>query len=56
MANAVRVLETDDGLFIIGAYPSARLLEVVARLTESGELFVFHAMPLRPVYAGRYLP
>ena len=46
----------DDGLFVIGADASGRMLELVARPAEAGDLLVFHAMPLRPVNAKRYLP
>jgi len=56
VANAVRLVDTDDGLFIIGADPSGRLLELIARPDEVDDLVVFHAMLLRPVNAARYLP
>lgn len=55
-AHAVRVIDTDDGLLIIGADTAGRMLELAGRLTEAGDLVVFHAMPLRPVNAKRYLP
>ncbi len=55
-ANAIRLVDTDDGLFVIGADSSGRMLELVARPTESGEIVVFHAMPLRTINAKRYLP
>ena len=53
--NAVRLVEVDDGLFLVGADASGQMLELVARSTEGGELVVFHAMSLRPVNAARYL-
>jgi len=53
--NAVRMVEVEDGLFLIGADASGQMLELVARSTEDGELVVFHAMTLRPVNATRYL-
>jgi hypothetical protein len=56
LTNAVRLIDTDDGLFVIGADRSGQLLELVARATEDGELLVFHAMLLRPASARRYLP
>lgn len=56
VANAIRLVDTDDGLFIIGADLSGQLLELIARPVEAGDLVVFHAMPLRPVNAQRYLP
>ena len=56
VANAIRLVDTDDGLFVIGADSSGRMLELVARSTESGEVVVFHAMPLRTINANRYLP
>lgn len=56
VTNAIRVIDIDDGLFIIGADMSGQILELVARPTEHGDLVVFHAMPLRPVNAKRYLP
>ena len=31
VANAIRVVDTDDGLFIIGVDAAARLLELLAR-------------------------
>jgi len=43
-------------LFVIGADASGRMLELVARTSEAGEVVVFHAMPLRTVNAKRYLP
>ena len=55
VTNAIRLIETDDGLFVIGANTSGRMLEVVARPTEAGGLIVFHAMPLRPTNGKRYL-
>lgn len=48
VTNAIRLIETDDRLFVIGADTSGRMLEVVARPTETAGLIVFHAMPLRP--------
>lgn len=56
MANAIRVVDTDDGLFIIGADASGQLLELLVRSTEADGLIVSHAMPLRPANAKRYLP
>lgn len=56
VTNAIRVLDTDDGMFVIGADASGKVLELVARPTEDGDLLVFHAMPLRPINAKRYLP
>lgn len=56
VANAIRLIDTDDGLFVIGADASGRMLELIARPAEAGDLVVFHAMPLRPVNAKRYLP
>lgn len=53
---AIRLIDTDDGVLIIGADASGQMLELVARPTEDGDLVVFHAMPLRPVNANRYLP
>lgn len=55
VAQAMRVIETEDGLFVIGPDTAGRLLELVARPGEEGELVVFHAMPLRSVNAERYL-
>jgi len=55
-ANAMRVIDTGDGLFIIGADAAGRMLELAGRPDEAGDLVVFHAMPLRPVNAKRYLP
>jgi len=55
VANAVRVIDLDDGLFVIGADASGGMLELIARTTEQGDLVVFHAMPLRPANAKRYL-
>lgn len=49
-------IDTDDGLFIIGADTAGRTLELAGRPDEGGDLVVFHAMPLRPVNAKRYLP
>lgn len=45
----------DDGLFIIGADASGRLLELVGCRTGQDGV-VLHAMPLRAVNAKRYLP
>ncbi len=56
VVNAIRLVETDDGLFVIGADACGRMLELVARPAEAGDLVVFHAMPLRPANAKRYLP
>jgi hypothetical protein len=56
VANAVRVVDTGDGLFIIGADTAGRMLELAGGLGEAGDLVIFHAMPLRPVNAKRYLP
>jgi len=56
VANAIRVVDTDDGVFVVGADAAGRLLELVARPAEAGDLVVFHAMPLRPANAKRYLP
>lgn len=36
--NAVRLIETDDGLFIIGAGTFGQLLELIARPVKTGEL------------------
>ena len=55
-ANAVRVIDTNDGLLIIGADTAGRMLELAGRPDEAGDLVVFHAMPLRGAYARRYLP
>jgi len=55
VVNAIRLVETDDGLFVIGADASGRMLELVARSAEAGDLVVFHAMTLRPANAKRYL-
>ena len=52
----MRVIDTGDGLFIIGADAAGRMLELAGRPDETGDLVVFHAMPLRPVNAKRYLP
>ncbi len=51
VTNANRLIETDDGLFVIGAGTSGRMLEVVARPTETGGLIVFHASPSDPPMA-----
>lgn len=53
--NAVRLVQMDDGLFIIGADASGRLLELVGCRTGQDGV-VLHAMPLRAVNAKRYLP
>lgn len=55
VTNAIRLVATDDAVFVIGADDSGRILELVARTTDD-DLVVFHAMPLRPVNAKRYLP
>ena len=55
VANAIRLVDIDAGLFVIGADKSGQLLELVARPDDAGELVVFHAMPLRPTNARRYL-
>ena len=55
VTTAIRLVATDDGVFVIGADDSGRMLELVARTTDD-DLVVFHAMPLRPVNAKRYLP
>lgn len=55
LANAVRVVEIDDGLLVIGPDSSGQLLEALARIAEEGELVVFHAMALRSANAKRYL-
>jgi hypothetical protein len=55
IANAIRLIEHDDGLLFIGPDHAADLLEVLARQGTEG-LVVFHAMPLRPSYRERYLP
>ncbi len=52
----MRLVETDDGLFVIGADMSGQMLELLAVEAETGDLVVFHAMPLRPENAKRYLP
>lgn len=54
--NSIRVIETDDGFFVIGADAAGQMLELVARPDEAGGLVVFHAMTLRPANAKRYLP
>lgn len=56
VANAIRLIDTDDGLFLVGADTTGRLLELLVRLTKDGDLIVFHAMPLRAANAKRYLP
>jgi hypothetical protein len=43
VANAIRLVDTDDGLFVISADASGRMLELVARPAEAGDLVVFHA-------------
>lgn len=53
---AIRVMETDDGLFVIGPSEAGRMLELNARPISADELLVFDAMPLRPANARRYLP
>jgi hypothetical protein len=37
LTNAVRLIDTDDGLFVIGADHSGQFLELVARATEAGD-------------------
>ncbi len=54
--NAIRLVDIDEGLFIIGADISGQILELVARPDENGDVVVFHAMPLRTINAKRYLP
>jgi hypothetical protein len=44
-ANAMRVIDTGDGLFIIGADATGRMLELAGRPDEAGDLVVF--MPCR---------
>jgi len=44
VANAIRLVDTDDRLFVIGADAARQLLELVARSTEADDLVVFHAM------------
>lgn len=56
IANAIRVVRTDDGLFVIGPDAGGRMLELIARPISAEELLVFHAMPLRPANSQRYLP
>lgn len=56
VTHAIRLIDTDDGVFVIGADVSGQLLELVAGPTEDDDLVVFHAMPLRTVNARRYLP
>ena len=56
LANAISVVQTDDGLFVIGPDEAGRMLELIARAISADELLVFHAMPLRPANAQRYLP
>lgn len=56
IANAIRVVRTDDGLLVIGPDAAGRMLELIARPIPADELLVFHAMPLRPANARRYLP
>ncbi len=53
--HATRVIEVDDGLFVIGADAAGHMLGLVARPEHTGELLVFHAMPLRSANAKRYL-
>jgi 3-oxoacyl-[acyl-carrier-protein] synthase III len=55
VTNAIRLIDTDDGVFAIGADAAGRMLELAARSTEDGDLVVFHAMHLRLVNANRYL-
>lgn len=55
VTNAIRLIDTDDGVFLIGADTAGRMLELVTRVAEDGDLTVFHAMPLRAVNAKRYL-
>lgn len=55
VAKTIRLIDTDDGMFIIGAEPTGRLLELIARPDEVDDLVGFHAMRRRPVHAGRYL-
>ena len=55
-ANAVCVIGTGEGLFIIGADTAGRMPGLAGRPGEAGDLVVFCAMPLRPVNARRYLP
>lgn len=55
VTNAIRLIDFDDGVFVIGADASGQMLELVARPTKDGDLVVFHAMPLRPINANRYL-
>jgi hypothetical protein len=54
VSNAVVIVEHPDGLLFIGAGRSGRLIEALGRMTDEG-LYVFHAMPLRPINR-RYLP
>lgn len=56
VANAIPLVDADDGLFVIGPESSGRLLELVAGSTEADDLVVFHAMPLRSADAKRYVP
>lgn len=56
LANAIRLVDADGGLFVIGADTAGRMLELLARLGEDGDLIVFHAMSLRDANAKRYLP
>ena len=52
----MRITESARRHGVIGADVSGRMLELVARTSEAGEVVVFHAMPLRTVNAKRYLP
>lgn len=49
VANAVRVIDTDEGLFIIGADTSGRGLELLARASKEDDPVV------RRANAERYL-
>ncbi|MHB8438088.1 MAG: hypothetical protein ACYDD4_02870 [Acidimicrobiales bacterium] len=56
MTNAIRLIDTDDGVFLIGPDESGPMLELVARpMREGDDLMVFPAMPLRTVNAKRHL-
>ena len=39
------MLDTDDGLFIIGADSAGRMLELIGRPTEDDDVVLFYAMP-----------
>jgi hypothetical protein len=51
----MRVIDTDDGLFAIGADGTGRLLELLARPAETGDDVIVSPQPLRAANARRYL-